>query len=132
MKKEDVTLFGWSAEEADKVSGQANLSFEHGGHDMQPRTNDRDMLHLAAWLDPMDQRKGDAGLDSQPKLCGITPETVLEHSLLAPRLEKLYEKSRASNPTLPDTLEKFITDTNEGSGEQLHGERSCQMAGNSC
>ena len=33
-------------------------------------------------------------------------------------MEKLYEKSRASNSTLPNTLEKSITDTSEGSGER--------------
>ena len=50
-------------------------------------TNDRHMLHLAAWLNSMDQDKGDAGLDSQPMLCGSTPEAVLEHPLLAPQLD---------------------------------------------
>ena len=84
------------------MSGQANFSYEHGGHDMQPLTNDRYMLHLAAWLDSMDMDRGDTGFDSQAKLCSITPETVTEHPLLAPRLEKLYEKWRAStsNPSL--------------------------------
>ena len=56
VKKAELALLGWSAEEARKACGQANLGFEHGGHDMQPRTDDRYMLHLAAWLDSMDQQ----------------------------------------------------------------------------
>ena len=34
VKKAELALLGWSAEEARKACGQANLSFEHGGHDM--------------------------------------------------------------------------------------------------
>ena len=30
------------------------MGFEHGGHDMQPRSDDRFLLHLAAWLESIE------------------------------------------------------------------------------
>ena len=54
----------------------------------------------------------------QTELQGITMRTVLEHPVLAPRLDALYEKGRAQNPSLPPTLEKFISETFEGTEEK--------------
>ena len=45
MKNAEIALLGWSADEADRAIGQAHLSFQYGGHDMQPRTDDRHLLH---------------------------------------------------------------------------------------
>ena len=41
----------------------------------------------------------------------ITRKSVLEHPLLAPRLDEIYDKARLQNPTLPATLEKFVNET---------------------
>ena len=38
-------------------------------------------------------------------------KSVLEHPLLAPRLDEIYDKARLQNPTLPATLEKFVNET---------------------
>ena len=38
----------------------------------------------------------------------------MEHPLLAPRLDEIYEKARSQNPTLPSTLEKFVNGTLDG------------------
>ena len=54
VRSAEVALLGWTAEEVEKAQGQACLAFEFGGHDMQPRTNDRYLLHLAAWLESME------------------------------------------------------------------------------
>ena len=45
---------------------------------------------------------------------------VLEHPLLAPRLEQLYSKARELNATLPNSLKKFID-------EAASGERSSAL-----
>ena len=55
MKKAEVKLLGWSEDEAKQAIAQASLGFEHGGHDMQEKTGDRYLLHLAAWLDAMEE-----------------------------------------------------------------------------
>ena len=44
----------------------------------------------------------------------ITRKSVLEHPLLAPRLDEIYEKACLQNPTLPSTLEKFVNGTLDG------------------
>ena len=132
---------------------------------MQPRTDDRFLLHLAAWLDSIEHFDEDIGCDSSGprrlpifekmsdphaaqgggvflerktdlssghgaaraagsvaglearKLETITRRTVLEHPLLAPRLDELYHKAREVNATLPKELKHFIDETLNGSGE---------------
>ena len=49
----EVALLRWTEQEVAQALGQACLSFQHGGHDMQPRCGDRHLLHFAAWLDSM-------------------------------------------------------------------------------
>ena len=56
-------------------------------------------------------------------LCGFDfrenhGRTVIEHPLLAPRLEELYEKAREQNPKLPKVYKDFADQTHEGSGEK--------------
>ena len=58
VKDAEIALLGWSDEEVDKAWGQACLSFQHGGHDMQPRAPDRYLYHLAAWLDSIEDDDG--------------------------------------------------------------------------
>ena len=82
---------------------------------MQPRADDRILLHLAAWLDSMDDEQV---VDNSSSLQGINRNTVWEHPLLAPHLDELYEKSRVANPTLPNTLEKFVTDIFDSCGDK--------------
>ena len=83
---------------------------------MQPRSDDRFILYLAAWLEAMEEeddqaevgrgvlmpagvpsraepRESPAG-QKERKLSRITPRAVLDHPLLAPRLERLYSKAR--------------------------------------
>ena len=60
-------------EEVEKAWGQACLSFQHGGHDMQPRAPDRYLYHLAAWLDSVeddDDGKGSAPCQDSGTECG--------------------------------------------------------------
>ena len=126
VKKAEVKLLGWSDEEANQALAQASLGFEHGGHDMQEKTSDRYLLHLAAWLDAMEELNFDCSAEESkaqhhpPKIERITRETVLGHPLLAPRLAEIYDKARARNPTLPAKFEKFVNDT-------LDGERGSQL-----
>ena len=117
----ELALLGWTDEEAAQAHGQACLSFEHGGHDMQPRSGDRYLLHLAAWLESMEDDEAPGGsphaMDGSTRtftLCKITRDAVLAHPLLAPRLEHLYARAREQNATLPDTLEKFIDESMDG------------------
>ena len=44
----------------------------------------------------------------------ITRKSVLEHPLLAPRLDETYEMACLQKPTLPGTLEKFVNGTLDG------------------
>ena len=69
VKKAEVKLLGWSDEEANQALAQASLGFEHGGHDMQEKTSDRYLLHLAAWLDAMEE----PGLDSSAERVDALP-----------------------------------------------------------
>ena len=55
MKIAEIELLGWTSEEEEKAWAQACLGFDHGGHDMQPRSEDRYLFHLAAWLEAMDE-----------------------------------------------------------------------------
>ena len=48
-----------------------------------------------------------AGLEAR-KLETISRRTVLEHPLLAPRLDELYHKAREVNATLPKEFKNFI------------------------
>ena len=41
VKIAEIELLGWTNEEFDKAWAQACMSFDHGGHDMQPRSEDR-------------------------------------------------------------------------------------------
>ena len=50
-------------------------------------------------------------------LSTITRQTLLEHPLLAPRLEDLFLKAREQNSKLPKTLKEFVDQTIEGRGE---------------
>ena len=61
VRSAEVELLGWTAEEVEKAQGQACLAFEFGGHDMQPRTDDRHLLRLAAWLESMEDDSAAAG-----------------------------------------------------------------------
>ena len=54
------------------------------------------------------------------KVSRTTRRAVLEHPLLAPRLEQLYSKARELNATLPNSLKKFID-------EAASGERSSAL-----
>ena len=112
----EVALLGWTEQEAAQARGQACLSFEHGGHDMQPRSDDRYLLHLAAWLESIEDDEAPAvGAPERTfVLSKITRGAVLEHPLLAPRLAHLYARAREQNVTLPDTLEKFIDEGTSG------------------
>ena len=51
------------------------------------------------------------------KLETISRRTVLEHPLLAPRLDELYHKAREVNATLPKEFKNFIDETLDGNGE---------------
>ena len=88
VRSAEIALLGWTAQEAEQADGQARLSFEHGGHDMEPRSEDRYLLHLAAWLDSMEEAPAE-GDECNHGLSKITRRTVLEHPLLGPRLERL-------------------------------------------
>ena len=79
-------------EEFEKAYGQACFGFEHGGHDMQPRSDDRYLPHLAAWLESIED--DDTPDPRSFALCKITRSTLLEHTVLAPRLEQLYARAR--------------------------------------
>ena len=83
---------------------------------MQPRSGDRYLLYLAAWLESMDDDEGDTSTSDGQLLHieRITRKSVLEHPLLATRLDEIYEKARSQNPTLPSTLEKFVNGTLDG------------------
>ena len=116
VRSAEVELLGWTAEEVEKAQGQACLAFEFGGHDMQPRTDDRYLLHLAAWLESMEDEDSAAAPVEMAPIAKITRRAVLEHPRLAPRLEHLYARARERNATLPDSLEKFIE-------EAINGER---------
>ena len=59
VKIAEIELLGWTNEEAAKAWGQACLGFDHGGLDMQPRSGDRYLLYLAAWLEAMDEDEGE-------------------------------------------------------------------------
>ena len=48
VKIAEIELLDWTNEEAAKAWGQACLGFDHSGHDMQPRSEDRYLLFLAA------------------------------------------------------------------------------------
>ena len=113
VKTAELELLGWTSEEADQAWGQACLSFDHGGHDMQPRSSDRYLLYLAAWLESIDDDEDATSACDNPLLHieRITRKLVLEHPLLAPLLDEIYEKARLQNPTLPSTLEKFVNGT---------------------
>ena len=102
MKTAEMELLGWTSEEADQAWGQACLSFDHGGHDMQPRSSDRYLLHLAAWLESIDDDEYATSACDNPLLHieRITRNSVLERPLLAPRLDDIYEMARSQNPTL--------------------------------
>ena len=63
VRSAEVELLGWTAEEVEKAQGQACLALEFGGHDMQPRTDDRYLLHLAAWLESMEDDDSAAAPD---------------------------------------------------------------------
>ena len=39
--------------------GHVCLGFDHSGHDMQPRTEDRHLLYLAAWIEAKDEDEDD-------------------------------------------------------------------------
>ena len=98
---------------------------------MQPRSDDRFILYLVAWLEAMEEEDDDhtdAGQDihlpvgvprrtKEQKLSRITRRAVLEHPLLAPRLEQLYSKARELNTSLPNSLKKFIDEA--ANGERL-------------
>ena len=116
VKAAELELLGWNSEGADQAWGQACLSFDHGGHDMQPRSGDRYLLYLAAWLELMDDDEGEASTSEgqQHLIERKTRKSILEHPLLAPRLDELYAKVRLQNPTLPSTLEKFVNNTLDG------------------
>ena len=101
---------------------------------MQPRSDDRFILYLVAWLEAMEEEDDDhtdAEQDAhlpvgvprrtkERKLSRITRRAVLEHPLLAPRLEQLYSKARELNTSLPNSLKKFID-------EAASGERSSTL-----
>ena len=93
---------------------------------MQPRSDDRFILYLAAWLEAIEEEEGDdadeeggvhipVGVPSRAerhesparqkerKVCRITRRPVFEHPLLAPRFEQLYSKARELNATLPNS-----------------------------
>ena len=114
VKTAELELLGWTAEEAGQGWGQACLGFDHGGHDMQPRSSDRYLLYLAAWLESMDDDEDAPSACNNKSIERITRKSVLEHPLLAPRLDEIYEKARTQNPTLPSTLEKFVNGTLDG------------------
>ena len=131
----EASLLGWSADEIRQARQQACLHFDDGGHDMQPRSDDRFILYLAAWLEAIEEEdddRTDTGQDihlpvgvprrashKERKLSRITRRAVLEHPLLAPRLEQLYSKARELNTSLPNSLKKFIDEA--ASGERSSG-----------
>ena len=87
-----------------------------GGHDMQPRSSDRHLIYLAAWLESIDDDEDATSACDNPLLHieRITRKSVLGHPLLAPRLDWVYEKAHLQNPTLPSTLVKFVNGTLDG------------------
>ena len=99
----EVALLGWTEEEAAQARGQAFLSIDHGGHDMQPRSDDRNLLHLAAWLESMEDDEAPDGpphaMDGGTRtfaFCNVTRDAVLGHPSLAPRLESTCTLARVS------------------------------------
>ena len=54
----EASLLGWSADERQQARQQASLHFDDGGHDMQPRSDDRFILYLVAWLEAMEEGGG--------------------------------------------------------------------------
>ena len=58
----EIKILAWSELETEEALAQACLGFDYGGHDMQPRTDDRSLLHLAAWLDSIEHFEDDSGL----------------------------------------------------------------------
>ena len=63
----------------------------------------------------MDDDKNDSVQENlPPKIERITRTASLEHPLLAPRLDAIYEKALLQNPTIPATLEKFVNGTLDG------------------
>ena len=69
---------------------------------MQPRSSDRYLLYLVAWLESIDDDEDATSACDNPLLHieRITRKSVLEHPLLAPRLDDIYEMARLQNPTL--------------------------------
>ena len=57
-------------------------------------------------------------VENSSSLQGINRNTVLEHPLLAPKLDELDEKTRVANRTLLNTLENFVTDTSDCCGDK--------------
>ena len=117
VKTAEATLLGWSEEEAERAFGQASLGFDYGGHDMLGLADDRYLLHLAAWLDSMEELDAESIPEETTgglQLSRITRKAILEHPRLAPRMEELYSKARKVNATLPPTLEDFLRQTADG------------------
>ena len=77
---------------------------------------DRETVALSTLLESMEDDEGEASTSEGQLLRteGITRKSVLEHPLLAPRLDEIYAKVRLQNPTLPSTLEKFVNSTLDG------------------
>ena len=119
----EVALLGWTEQEAAQARGQACLSFEHGGHDMQPRSDDRYLLHLAAWLESIEDDEAPAvGAPDGARtfvLGKITRSAVLDHPLLAPRLAHLYARAREQNVTLLPS-KSLSTKARAGREAQIH------------
>ena len=126
----EASLLGWSPDEVQQARQQACLHFDDGGHDMQLRSDDRFILYLAAWreaIEEEDDDDADVGVhipvrvpsraerhespagQKERKVCRITRRAVLEHPLLAPRLEQLYSKARELNTSLPNSLKSSST-----------------------
>ena len=121
VKTAELELLGWTSEEADQAWGQACLSFDHGGHDMQPRSSDRHLIYLAAWLESIDDDEDATSACDNPLLHieRIPRKSVLEHPYLAPRLDEIYEKARLQIQRCRARLKRLSTALLMGSGAQL-------------
>ena len=70
---------------------------------MQPRSEDRYLFYLAAWLEAMDEDGDEVRVEPTSDQVRVVPfhieritrKSILEHPLLAPRLGEVYEKARA-------------------------------------
>ena len=97
VKSAEVALLGWTEEEVEKAQGQACLAFDFGGHDMQPRTDDRYLLHLAAWLESMEDddsatlRLGEGMLRSGCHSCANTLQRWCHPEEMERRANERYE-----------------------------------------